>query len=123
MPATEQPPPIVLSVNCIHNGQFYGAGTAVPFTETDLPAALRPFIATAAAPPPEPVQRNIYDLPLSARRQARRLEMHAAHQEFAEQVAAAPLPEDVQAALEAGRDLHIGKALAQAQYPARLLTS
>ena len=47
---------------------------------------------------------------------ARRLETHAAHQEFAEQVAAEPLPEDVQAALEAEHELRIGAALKQAEY-------
>ena len=50
------------------------------------------------------------------RRQTRRLEMHAAHQEFAEQVAAEPLREDVAAALQDSHDIAIGRAKAQAEY-------
>ena len=111
------PGPIILSVNAIVNGTFFSAGTALPFTaESELPESLKPFIATAEAPPPEPVQRNIYDMSPPVRRQARRLEMHAAHQELAEQVASEPLPEDVQAALESEHDIAIGRAKAQAEY-------
>jgi hypothetical protein len=97
MPAPEQSSTLVLSANAIIGGVFFPAGDPLPFTsEADLPESLKPFVATAEAPPPEPPVRNIYDLPLSTRRQVRRLEMHAAHQEFAEQVASEPLPPETE---------------------------
>ena len=113
--------PLMLSVNAIINGTFFSAGTPLPFgSESELPESLRPFLATAAAPPPEPPVRNIYDMSPLVRRQARRLEMHAAHQEFAEQVASEPLREDVAAVLEAEHDTAIGRAKAEAEYHQRL---
>ena len=119
--APEPPPAVVLSVNAIIGGVFYAAGSALPFTsESDLPTSLKAFVATGNETPFQPAERNIYDMSPPLRRQARRLEMHAAHQEFAEQVAAAPLPEDVQAALEAEHDIAIGRARAQGEYSQRL---
>ena len=115
--ATEKRP-IILSVNCIHDGQFYRAGVALPFeNENALPESLKAFIATGNETSFDPAERDIYaDLPRNTRRQVRRLEMQAAHQEFAEQVAAEPLREDVQAVLEAEHDIAIGRAKAQAQF-------
>jgi hypothetical protein len=112
----------MLSVNAIIDGKFYGAGTPLPFTsENDLPEVLRSFIATGEEASTQPVVRNIYDLHPAARRAVRRLEMHAAHQEFAEQVAAEPLPPETAAALEASHELHIGRAKAEAEYRTTLV--
>ena len=115
MSAPEQPTTtLMLSVNAIIGGKFYGAGTPLPFTdENDLPASLKPFRATGEEPSTQPVERNIYDLPLSVRRQVRKLELAAAEKEWAEAQAAAPLREDVAAALEAEHDIAIGRAKAQ----------
>ena len=109
--------PITLTVNAIVNGAFFSAGAPLPFKdENELPETLRPFVASEAAPPPEPVQRDIYDLPLSIRRQVRGLERTAAEKAWAEQQASEPLREDVAAALEAEHDTAIGLAKAKAQY-------
>ena len=118
MSAPEQPTTtLMLSVNCIHDGCFYPAGTPLPFTdESALPESLKPFVATAAAPPPEPVQRNIYDLPLSIRRQVGKLELAAAEKEWAEAQASEPLREDVAAALEDAHAAHVGRAKAQLKH-------
>ena len=119
--APEPPPAVVLSVNAIIAGVFYRAGTALPFeNENALPESLKPFVATAEAPPPEPAQRNIYDLPLSTRRQVRKLELAAAEKEWAEAQASIPLPEDVQAALEDSHAKHIGRLLKEAEVNAKL---
>jgi hypothetical protein len=119
--APEPPPAVVLSVNAIIAGVFYRAGTALPFeNENALPESLKPFVATAEAPPPEPAQSNIYDLPLSTRRQVRKLELAAAEKEWAEAQASIPLPEDVQAALEDSHAKHIGRLLKEAEVNAKL---
>lgn len=88
----------------------------MPFgSESDLPESLKPFIATAEAPPPEPVERNIYSS-WRAARQVDRLAKGIALQEAAEEIASEPLPEDVQAALEAEHNIAIGRAKAEAEY-------
>ena len=113
--------PVILTANCIVNGQFIRAGDPTPYTsEEDLPAAMRPFVATGDEVPFDPGERDLYDWSPGQRRQIRRLEKHAAHQEFAEQVASEPLRPDVQAALEASHELHIGAALKQAEVNQRL---
>jgi hypothetical protein len=99
----------------VATGQFYCAGTAVPFTETDLPAALQPFVATGEEPSIQPVERNIYNS-WSIRRQVHRLEKGVALQEAAEEEATAPLPPETAEALLAAHELHIGAALKQAEY-------
>ena len=118
MPAAEPPPqPVTLNVNCIVGGVFFHAGTPTPYaTEADLPASLKPFVASEAAPPPEPVERNIYDMPLSLKRQVGKLQLAAAEKAWAEEQASEPLPPETAAALEAKHELHIGTALAQAKY-------
>jgi hypothetical protein len=114
--------PLVLSVNAIINGQFFSAGTPLPFTdESALPESLKPFVAGPDAPKPfDPSVRNIYDLSPLARREVRRLESIAAEKEWAQQVADEPLPPETAAALEASHELHIGRAKAQAEYSQRL---
>ena len=110
--------PVILSVKAIVGGVFFPAGIELPFeNEGALPESLKPFIATAEAPAPEPVQRNIYDLPLSTRRQVRGLELAAAEKEWAEQQASEPLrEEDVAAALEDAHAARVGRAKAQLEH-------
>jgi hypothetical protein len=103
-------------VNCIHNGQFYQAGAPTPYaSEADLPAALRAFVATGGEPSTQPVERNVYDLPLSIRRQVREHERAAAEKAWAEEQASAPLRPDIAEALQDAHDRSIGLAKAQAQ--------
>jgi hypothetical protein len=84
MPAPEQPSPLVLSANAIINGQFYAAGSAVPYaSEADLPENLKPFVATGDETPFKPSERNIYDMPPPLLRQARKLETIAAEKAWA----------------------------------------
>jgi hypothetical protein len=115
--------PLVLSVNCIHDGRFYAAGTATPYTsEADLPLAMKGFIASEATPAPfDPSVRNIYgDMTPAARRQVRQLELAAAEREWFEEQAAEPLPEDVQAALEDSHAAYIARLKAEAEYDGKL---
>ena len=77
---------------------------------------MKPFVATGQEMPFNPAERDIYSMSPLARRAVRRLEMDAAHQEFAEAVASEPLPPETAEALRASHELHIGKALAQAKY-------
>jgi hypothetical protein len=115
--ASEPPPAVVLNVSAIVGGVFYGAGTPLPYeNENDLLASLKPFIATGEEPSLQPVVRNIYDLSPAARRQVRQLEMQAAHQEFAEQVASEPLPPETAAALQASHNIAIRRARAQLEH-------
>ena len=59
MPAPEQPSPLVLGANAIINGQFYAAGSAVPYaSEADLPENLKPFVATGDETPFKPSERK-----------------------------------------------------------------
>jgi hypothetical protein len=121
MSAPEQPTTaLTLTVNSVIGGVFFPAGSALPFgSENDLPTALRPFIASEAAPPLPPPQRNIYDLPLSLRRQVHRLEKGIALREAAEEVASEPLPPETAAALQASHELYVGAALKQAELSAQ----
>ena len=93
MSAPAQPTTTLLLSNAIIGGKFYSAGTPLPFTdESALPESLKAFVASEAAPAPAPFSRNIYDMSPLARRAVRRLEIQAAHQEFAEAGASEPLP-------------------------------
>ena len=119
--ASEPPPAVILTVNAIVGGVFFHAGTPTPYaSEADLPASLKPFVATAEAPPPEPVERNIYDMPLSLKRQVGKLQLAAAEKAWAEKQAAEPLRQDVAAALEDAHDRSVSIAKAQKKYNDRL---
>jgi MoxR-like ATPase len=120
--ASEPPPAVILTANAIIDGKFIRAGDPLPYErEEDLPEAMKAFIASGnEAPPFNPAERDIYSMHPAARRAVRKLEMQAAHKEFAEQIASAPLPEDVQAALEDSHNITIGRAKAQAEYNAKL---
>ncbi len=110
--------PVILTANCIIGGAFFPAGNELPFKdEGEVPISLKPFIATAEAPAPEPVQRNIYGPPpLAIKRQLHRLEKGIALQEAAEAEASEPLRRNLAAALEAEHDTAIGAAKAQARF-------
>ena len=81
----QHPAPVMLSVNAIIGGVFHSDGSALPFkNESDLPAALQPFVATGEEPSIQPPVRNIYDFmspPL--RRQAARRQAIAQEKDWA----------------------------------------
>ena len=115
--ATEQPSESIrFSVASIINGKYFAIDTPTRYTtESDVPENLRLYIGGIRDEnQPHPSDRDIYMTP-AARRAARGLEMAAAQQAWAEEIASEPLREDVRAALEAEHDLHIGKLLAQSQ--------
>ena len=104
----------MLSVNCIHNGQFYPAGTPTPYaSEADLPLALKAFVARGDEPPPFNLsERNIYDLPPHLRRQVRGLQLAVDEKEAAEAAFDEPLREDIAEVLQSEHDTAIGRARA-----------
>lgn len=116
---------VVLRENCIIGGQFFAAGEALPFErEEDLPAALKPLVATGTeeVPPFDPAERNIYDLPRHLRRQVRGIQSAWDFQHLAEEQAVADqkLPAETQEVLETAHAAHIAKLKAQAEYNAKL---
>jgi hypothetical protein len=119
---TKQPPaePVRLSTNCIVDGVFIPAGEPVPYaSEEDLPANLKPLVATGEEPVPfSPAERDFYRPEL--RRQAGRVLGNVQWQNAAEREAeqAQQLPPETQAELEDAHSRRIALLKAQGEYAA-----
>ena len=140
----EQPPepPIVLRENSIVNGEFFRAGTPLPFTRVeDLPESLKPLLADGSEEFYHPSERLIYDnpqpgpdpgvvyQPLSGgqwvRRQARQAASISQEQIYAEEqvIADQRISPELEEELQSQHDLRIGRAKAQLEASQRLTDS
>ena len=125
----EQPQlPIKLTGACICDGKYFEPGAPLPFaSEAEVPVTLQHLIAVDESEIPDPIVRNIYGTPQpeprytyqstgGLRGDARQAVQgwHAADE--AAEFANRPLPPEIEEALQASHDRHIGLAKGQMQF-------